>query len=726
MNAIAQHGIPHEAEPDDDEINLLEYWQILRDRKWLVAAVAGTIFVLALVFTLLATPIFRASSTLQIERDTIKVVDVGGLTPAEAPMDRDFYQTQYELLQSRSLALRVIQDLKLVQNQQFKNIVEAVDDKLADNDSKAAASKTQAREHALVQPVLGNLTIEPVRNSRLVKVNYDSPDPVLAATVANAWSDAFIASNLERRFDASSYAGKYLEERLAQLKGKLEDSEKQLVDFATQEQIVSVGEDQPSLSAQNLSELNASLAKAQDERIRTEAAWTQAASGSGLGLPQVVDNQLIQKLREQRSLIAAEYQQKLRTYKPDFPDMQRLQGQINETDRQVAAEIGNVRASIKTQYDAARDQETLLTARIDGLKDDVLDLQSRSIQYNILKRDADTNRELYDGLLQRYKEIGVAGNVGTNNISVVDRAEVPNKRHSPRLLLNLAVGLLLGLFAGVLAAFLLHHLDRSIHSSKALEALTDRPVLGVIPRLAEGMTPATASADLRSPFSESYRSVRTALQFATTHGLPHSLLITSPGQGEGKTTTALELARNIALLGRRVVLVDADLRNPSIHRLLDISNTVGLSNILSGAADASAAVQASTERNLSIITSGPLPPSPPELLAGDALPALLETLRQRFDTIVLDGPPVLGLADAPLLAHHIEATLLVAAAETTRSDALQGALQRLLAAHAHVLGTLLTRFDLKGKGAGYGYGGYAYYAYGSDKPDGAGGRTTAR
>jgi capsular exopolysaccharide synthesis family protein len=267
----------------------------------------------------------------------------------------------------------------------------------------------------------------------------------------------------------------------------------------------------------------------------------------------------------------------------------------------------------------------------------------------------------------------------------------------------------------VLAAFLLHHMDRSIHSPKALEALTHRPVLGVIPRLAEGMTPATASADLRSPFSEAYRSVRTALQFATTHGLPHSLLVTSPSASEGKTTTALELARNIAQLGRRVVLVDADLRNPSLHRLLDTSNATGLSNILSGASDVTAAVQSGKQDNLSIITSGPLPPSPPELLAGDALPALLEALRQRFDTIILDGPPVLGLADAPLLAHHIAATVLVVAAESTRSDALQGALQRLLATHAHVLGTLLTRFDLRSKGAGYGYGGYTYYAYGNDK-----------
>lgn len=529
MSAVAQDtGTVGDIERDDqDEINLIEYWRILRDRKWVIAGVAGAIFALTLMLTLLMTPIFRASSTLQIERDSIKVVDVGALTPTESPMDRDFYQTQYELLQSRSLALRVIQDLSLTRNPQFATIVTRVGRAFAEkNGYGAPGAKVQAEQRALVDPMLKALTIEPVRNSRLVKLNVDSPDPALAARVANAWGRAFIASNIERRLGASSYARKYLEERLAQLKARLEDSEKQLVQFATDQQIVSVGDDKPSLSAQNLSDLNASLAQAQDARIKAEAEWAQASAGSGLGIPQVVANLLIQKLRENRAVIAAQYREKLKTFRPDYPDMQRLQGQMDEIDRQINAEIANIRASVKAQYDAARAQETLLTQRIGGLKGDVLDLQRRSIQYNILKREADTNRALYDSLLQRYKEIGVAGNIGINNISVIDRADVPDRRNSPRLPLNLAVGLLLGLFAGVLAAFLLHHLDRSIHSPQMLEALAQRPVLGVVPRLEAGVTPLAAAAELRSPFSEAYRSVRTALQFATSHGLPRTLLLT--------------------------------------------------------------------------------------------------------------------------------------------------------------------------------------------------------
>jgi capsular exopolysaccharide synthesis family protein len=244
-----------------------------------------------------------------------------------------------------------------------------------------------------------------------------------------------------------------------------------------------------------------------------------------------------------------------------------------------------------------------------------------------------------------------------------------------------------------------------------LEGLAQRPVLGVVPKLEAGNTPMSAAADPRSAFSEAYRSVRTALQFATTHGLPKTLLITSPSPSEGKTTSSIELARNIAQVGRRVLLIDADLRNPSLHRVLNMGNSVGLSSILAGGGgDVAGAVQSSGEANLSVMTSGPMPPSPPELLAGEALPQLLARMRADFDVIVMDGPPVLGLADAPLLAHCAEATVLCALADSTRRDALQGALRRLTAAQAHVLGTLLVRYDHKH--AGYGYGGFSYYAYG--------------
>lgn len=684
-----------------------EYLRILRAHRWVVLGVSIGVLAVALVMTLLTTPIYRALATIEIKPDTIKVVKSEGLTSADSTYDRDYYQTQYEVLRSRSLALRVIQDAQLIEQPAFRGLA-------AGPVPKRTPSQALKAQQAAVDVVLGALTIDPIRNSQVVRINYDSPDPQLAARVANAYSDAFIASNIEGRFDATAYAKKYLEKRLAELQGKLEESEKQLVVFAEKEQIVSVGQDAPSLSAQNLGELNGMLAKAQADRIRAEADLHQADSGSGLGMPQVVDNALIQQLRQQRAGLAGQYNDKLAVYKPDFPDMLQLQGQIAASDRQIAAEVGHIRTSVDSRYRAAREQEDLLVSRIGLLKGDVLDLANRSIRYNILKREIATNQQLYDALLQRYKEIGVAGGIGANNISVLDRAEVPGSPYKPDLRRNLLLGLMLGLALGMLVALALHYSDRRIHSSKALEALTGLPGLGVIPLLDQGVTPNSAGADLRSPFSEAYRSVRTALQFSSTHGLPRSLLITSAGAGEGKTTTAAELGRNIAQLGRRVALIDADLRNPSLHKVFGKDNGVGLSSVLAGVAKLSDACQATDIANLTLVTSGPLPPSPPELLGGDALVAVLEELRKTHDVVLMDGPPVLGLADAPLLAGRAEATLLVVSANVTRKDSIHSALQRIAATHSRVVGTLLVRFDMRHKGE-HGYHGYDYFSYGGQR-----------
>ncbi|WP_310095907.1 GumC family protein [Pseudoxanthomonas sacheonensis] len=447
--------------------SLGEYAYALLRSWWLILLIAALVVGAALAATLMMTPQYRATTTLQIEREAMKVVEMEDLIPSESPMDRDFYQTQYELLMSRSLARRVIAKAGLADHPVYREQVEAALAKLgpAAQGQPAAASRRLAIERALTDSVLASLEVEPVRQSRLVKVHFDSPDPELSARVANTYASEFIASGLEHRLQASSFATKYLSERLTQIKQRLQDSEKKFVDFAGQEKIVSVGEDKPSLPAQNLEELNALLASAQDARIKSEAAWRQARYGSGLALPQVVSNPLIQNLMQTRAQLSAEYQQKLSTFKPDYPEMLRLNSQMSEVGRQINTQIANIRDSIKAQYDAASTQEQMLEARIEQLKGDELDLQDRSIRYNMFKREVDTNRQLYDGLLQRFKEIGVAGNVGANNVSVVDTADAPSAPSSPRLAFNLALAAIFGLFAGVVAALLLHAMRSSRETS---------------------------------------------------------------------------------------------------------------------------------------------------------------------------------------------------------------------------------------------------------------------
>jgi capsular exopolysaccharide synthesis family protein len=707
---------------DSDEIDLLSYWRILVKRRGTVLGALGIVLVATLVGTLLMTPIYRATTSLQIERDTIKVVDVEGVTPVEGGAGNDFYQTQYELLRSRALAQRVASQLGLAEGEALDDLSPAspwtalrrmLSRDEEDAGADAAEDALAARDAAAATFVSQGLTVEPVRNSRLVRVHFDSPDPAFSQRAANALAEAFIASNLERRFDSSAYAKTYLEDRLQELRLKLEDSERELVAFAQKEQIVGSGDSNGNLSEQDLGSLNSALSQARQDRIKAEARWRQAQASRGtVLLGEIGEASIIKSLQETRGKLMADYQDKLRLYKPGFPLMQQLKGQIDEVERQIAAEVGNIKAAIQAEFLAAQEQERLLSEQMSLVKTDVLDLQSRSIQYNILKREVDTNRELYDGLLQRYKEIGVAAGVSNNNISVVDRAQAGMK-YKPSLARNLALGLLAGLMLGVLLALAFEYLDDTLKAPEDVEKQLGLSVLGVIPLLKLPMTPAKALEDPRSAFAESYRSVRTALQFATDKGVPRSLLVTSSTPSEGKSTTAVTLARNFAQLGKRVLIIDADLRNPSLHRTLGVENSSGLSNYLAGAIKATEVIRPTDTLGLMVMTTGPLPPNPAELLMGPKMLSLISIAREKFDQLIIDGPPVMGLADAPILGNLADGTLLVVEAGETRITVARNALKRLLAARSHVVGALLTKFSSKHAGYGYGYGAYNYYSYGS-------------
>jgi capsular exopolysaccharide synthesis family protein len=704
-----------EPKRDEDEIDLLAYWQMLVKRRWLVLGVMATGLALALLVTLLTPPVYRASTTLQIDRETMQIVLVEGVTSGEADSG-DFFQTQYELLKSRALAERVTNRLHLANSPALENIAgRSWFDRMLQSlrpRSAAPAGKGADAAHA-VQVVQRGLEVEPIRNSRLVRLSYSSGDPRLSARIANAFAAEFIAQHLDHKLDASSYARKYLQDQLQQTKAKLEQSERALVDYAQKEKIVSIG-DGPSLVAQNLSELNSQLAAAQGARIRAEARLRGATSAKGAGLPaDMLTDSNVHILQQQKATLQGEYQQKLQVFKPDYPEMKQLQGQIDAIDKQIASALADVRASVRSEYEAAVAQENLLTQELAALRGQTLNVDSRSIEYNILKREADTNRQLYDALLQRYKEIGVATDVGSNNVSIVDRALPPSGRYKPSLPVNLGLGLLLGAIFGMLAAFALEFLDQTLKTPQDVEQRLRLPVFGIIPKLKKQEVPAQALRDLRSPFSEAYRSVRTALQFSTDNGVPKVLLVTSAGPGEGKSTTAWSLARNFAQLGKRVLLIDGDLRNPSLHRVAEVRGEVGLSNLLAGAAQLNEAIQDTDDPRLKIVLAGPLPPNPAELLAGSKLVSLLTVAGESYDQVIIDGPPVLGIADAPILANAAAGTLLVVEAGKTRIQTAQIAIKRLYAARARLIGAIVSKYSAGRHSYGFGYGDYGSYSYGS-------------
>lgn len=714
---------------DPDGIDLLAYWHLLVKRRWLILGIVSAVGALALIHTLLTPPTYRATAVMQIESESMQVMQVQGISPVQGGYDPDFNITQYELLKSRALAERVAEDMNLVGSNIFQRLqppswfqrlrrllrlggqtASQPDAQImAKKDTKSATDADATELRRATGLIQGGLSIEPVRNSHLVMIHFNSVLPTFAAQAANAVADGYIASSMDRQFGASSYAKKYLEDQLAQLKSRLEDSERALVIFAQKENIVPAANG-TSLVGQNLSDLNASLAKAQDQRIRAEARWNQAKAASGAALPaDMLTGSVLSVLQQQHAQLRGEYQDKLQTFKPDYPTMLALKGRIDEVQKQMVAELANIRASVKAEYDAAASQEKMLETELASLRTQTLDVDSRSIQYNIFKRDVDTNRQLYNALLQRYKEVGMAGGVKSSNLSIVDRAEVPTGRFAPSLSRNLMLGLLLGVVLGVTLSLLLEFLDDTLKTPLDIENRLNLAVLGIVPRLAK-QSPAEALKDPRSAFSESYRSVRTALQFSTDQGVPKVLLVTSPAASEGKSTSALTLARNFAQLGKRVLLIEGDLRNPSLNKILRLPMEVGLSSLLAGAATLAQAVIKTDDERLDVILSGPIPPSPTELLAGPKLVSLLMTGAEKYDQIIIDGPPVLGIADAPILANVAAGTLLIVRSGSTRISSAQSAVRRLKATRARLIGSLLTQYDAKASGYGYNYDGY--YAYG--------------
>lgn len=703
-------------EPSSPSFNLAEYWRLALKHRILIVGVVAAAIVAGIAITLLTTPLYTASTTLQIDREAARVFNVDDASPRESMIQgEEFFQTQWGLLRSRSLAERVIDSEGLATSDAFLTTMGV---SLPDEGRSTAAQRSKERRDLVLLTVQKHLAVAPTRGSRLVTVSFSSPDPVLSARIANAFASNFIQANLDRKFESSLYARQFLEERIAQTKSKLEDAERQLVGYATQQQIINIndsngqeGQNQ-SLATSSLVALNEALAEATTARVEAEAKWRQARGSSLLSLPDVFQNPAIQRLTEERARLNSQYEQKLSIYKADWPEMVQLKAQMDELDQQTNAIAGGIRDSIRNQYTVALNQERALLNRVNGLKGEVLDLRDRSIQYNILQREVDTSRTLYDGLLQRYKEVGVTGGVTTNNISIVDQADAPNEPSSPRLLLNLAIAGLLGLGLGVLAAFILEALDETLATPDDVESKLGLPILGVVPKLGRDETPSAALADLRSGFSEAYYSLRTALQFATPNGAPKTLLVTSSRPGEGKSTTSYALAQNLARVGKRVLLIDGDLRNPSMHRLMGVDNDRGMSNLLSGAADLDAVVHKTQTENLSFIPCGPLPPSPAELWGGERILRFLEEAGARFDHIVLDGPPVLGFADAPLLAATLESTIFVIESRGTRRGQARGALRRLAMGQGRVIGAVLTKFNAKTTS----YGGYDYaydYQYGA-------------
>ena len=687
--------------------NILDFATVLRiihHWRWLVLGALAVGLIGAILVTLLTTPVYRAWVTLQANPPTVSVSDEQSREREAANVNSyDFVATQVGLLSSKSVAQRTVQDLNLANNPAIV----------------PQSGEASGRLRAATDSVLSSLKVVAPEEGQLIRFSYSSTLPQLAALVANGIADSFINTALQRRYEASAYARNFLERQISKTRSDLERSERALTAYAQAQGIITTsvgpdgkptGGDAGSLQGESLISLNKALADATARRVAAEGAYRQSLA---TGPTSDVTTSTLQ-LRQQLATLQAEYQQKRTFMKPEHPEMLSLKAQIDELSRQIAGTSAQMSSghtnSLLVDYRGALSAERALQARVNQLKGAVLELRGRSIQYNILQREVDTNRSLYDALLQRYKEIGVAGGVGMAPVSIVDRADAPAAPYRPNLLFNLLLGLGLGALAGLAGAIGLEFINDTIKSREDVRRKLALACLGVVPKTAARDT---FIEDLKNPtsmVSEAYSAIVAALRFSTDAGMPKTLVVTSTRSGEGKSSTALALAQNFARREKSVLLIGSDLRKPAFKAATD---KVGLSKLLTTDDPVAAHVVETQHPNLSLLPSGPVPPNPADLLATGRIRRIIAEASEQFDIVIIDGPPTVGLADAPLLAAAAGHLLFVVESGKTRTRAAIESLNRLEATGTHILGATLTKFVSGGTAYGYGSYGYGYgYGYG--------------
>lgn len=666
--------------------------------RWLFVAAAVLAITIAVIQTYSTTPKFAASALIEINPPEARILGEGGKSESITARDPQFLTTQLGLLKSVALGERVARELRLLGSPDF-----------APNGRTAEALATAAGR------VLDNLTVEPVDTGRLVRVKVSDSNPVRAAAIANSVVDGFIALNIERRFDASSNARRFLETRIASTKAQLEKSERDLVDYARAQGIILV--DSPadgsggrsagsrSLASESLVDLNRELTRAQNERISAEEKFRQAESQKTS--TNLVGNAGIQTLTTQVAGLRAEYNRRLERFTPDYPEMEGYRHQIESLERSIEQQRGDILRSIRGDYLAALGREQALEQKVNGLQTSVLDQRNSGVKYNILQREVDTNRTLYDGLLQRYKEIGVAGGIGSSTASIVDRAKVPDAPYSPILMLNIGLALIIGLFLATLVVVMIEFIDDTIKSAEDVRNALGETILGVIPIIEKGGDVSASVKQTGSKIGEAYSTVRTTLQFSSASGAPKVVLVSSSRAGEGKSSTAFAVAMNLARLGSSVLLIDADMRKPSFRT--GVRDQEGLSSLLTTNADIASVCLETESEGLSLLPAGPHPPNPAELLSGDRMGQIIQAAADRYDHVVVDGPPLLGLADAVLLGALCDGVVFVVESNGPRRSQILAALERIRVGGANVIGVVLTKVKSV---SGYGYD-YEYYSYGA-------------
>ncbi|MGB7297261.1 MAG: polysaccharide biosynthesis tyrosine autokinase [Candidatus Aminicenantales bacterium] len=685
------------------EFNFRDYWLVLLKRKWTVVAFALPLFVIVTIYSFVKQPSYTAMGTLLIEKET-NILTFEQVFQIETYMD-DYFQTQFKLLQSRSLANNVIEKMKLAEN--------------------APDAKSRTR---LIDNFLEKLAIKPIAQTRLVEVHFTDQSPQFAADVVNALFDSFIDMSAELKYATSEQASEFLAKQITELRSKIESRQREMQKYGAEKNIIALSSTETTI-IEKLGELNRALTAAQIDRLKKEAYYNEVKNATPDNIPKEMSNDLIEKLREDYVRMNQEYSTKAETFKEDYPEMQRLRAELDSAKSLLEEETNNLIKAAYSDYQAALKREWSLAAAFDRQKEEAFQLNSNAIAYNSLRIEIENQNSLLESLIKRQSETGVAASMRglrTSNIRIVDKAEVPLWPSSPKKKLNMILALLMGLFGGVGLAFLFERLDNSVKNHEDVEKTTGMAALGIVPAFSQdgfSKEPADEAPEINSielithlspnsNMAESYRTIRTSLLLSSPEKKPRAIMLTSALPEEGKSSTLSNLAVTLAQAGKTVLVIDSDFRRPTQHKIFKVKNINGLTNYLTSQMELDAVVKATDIPRLFLINAGPVPPNPAELLGSEKMGNAIERLKELFDFVLFDSPPMLSVSDAMMLGPKIDGVILVVWGGRTARHTLKQAKERLDSLKIKCLGVIINNLNIQEHDYYYRYHYYHYYGEG--------------
>jgi len=711
------------------EPHLYDYLLILRKHQWLILSFMLAVVTIVAIATFRMQPVYIATARIEIDRENANILPFQGSDSYDYMMDLENYiETQSKVLTSETLALQTIRNSGLSSRPEFST-------PNGPSEAVAIGSLANQKRPPELGEFLGSLSVRRVPSSRLMDVSFESTDPQLAARIVNAHLENYIEQNFRSRYQSTTQASTWLADQLDELKIKVQKSEDARIAYERQNQIWTL-DDKQNITTQRLSDINRQLTEAQSERMRKEALFQFAKSGDLDAIPNLQANAVLQDLNKRRAEASRDYNDALSQYGPNFPKVQRLQAQLKEVDGTIQKEKHNAVDALESDYREARERETLLTQALDQQKADVNQMAEKMVEYNILKREAEANKTLYDGLMTKLKETAISAGLRSSNIRVIDPAMVPSTPARPAKARNVVLAFLVGLVGGIGLALMREYLDNTVKTPDDIESLARLPSLAVVPAFSgangdmkrNGLLKGASSNGYdkkielvaqhlpKSQMSEAFRALRTSLLLSQPDHPPQVILVTSALPREGKTTAAANLAVTLAQLGDSTVLVDADLRKPGVGRLLNLGNGkyAGLSSYLAGASALDLVlIQHPSIPNLTAIPTGPLPPNPADLLSSHKLAEAVAELRKKFKFIVIDSPPVMAATDAVILSVQTDGVLLVVRSGETPKEAFTRTRDLLVSVKANILGVVLNAVDSNAPDYYYSYRYYPYsYGYG--------------